>query len=537
MKRIGDNIVWYEDLNTVAVKSNSPDDIAVLAQCNPLTRYSKGSITGFLFTLSDELCQVLINLKYLPAIFMTKFWREPHLKIEGKYQPMAHQLITAAFIIFTPRCYVLSDCRLGKTGSAILAFNYLQRQQIIKGGVLVITTLTTTKSVWARNIHDTLPNNRISLIHDKNSFALLKQPADWYITNYDSVRLHTEDFAYAVKHKLIDAIIIDELTHVGNSTSQRHKAIYYLTQHVKPAYVVGMTGSPGSNPEPVFGMARTVNPAKLPVSSKTAWLDLTTTRIGPFIRRPNDCADNFILKTLQPAIRFKKEDVLDLPPVTHQERTCSLSKEQQEVIKTLRRDCCVLANSGETITVANAGVLLMKLMQAALGFIMTENEELTPLKTGDRDNTILDIINESQAKTVIFSMFRYRLKYLEDFLNKNKISVARIDGGVTGDARSDILYNFSNNPEPKVLVCHPTTVGFGTELSAADTMILDGPPLLGDFSYMQTVERLSSPKQKADHINIITIQCIKEERKFFSRLKQGQMAGAIVGKMFEELKY
>lgn len=535
MYQASPQVVVAPEQNSIVVSTTDPVQKMQLSTLPAVRRCDTPQ--GFMAQLPWDVdaCQVLSNIG-MDALFASPFWLAEHPLIEGRYTPMAHQMVTAAFITLHPRCYILSDCRLGKTGASILALHYLQQCRAINGAILVITTVTTMSSVWAESIRETVPNDRVEIVHGKNRDTALNRQAEWYITNYDSVRLRYGMFEKAVQDKHIACVLIDELTHVGNSSSQRHKCIYSLVNKTALKYVIGVTGSPGCRPEPVFGMARTVNPDKLPARTKTGWLNLTTIRYGsqPYMYRPIAGVGEIIHNTLSPAIRFKKEDVLDLPPIVFQNRDCSLSKEQNVALESLRRDAVVFAENNKVITAANAAVLMNKMLQVPLGFVLGE-DGCVDLPLGDRMDTVLDIINESDRKTVVFSMYKRHLARLEEAISKAKISVARIDGGVTGERRAQLLQDFKTKPDPRVLVCHPTTVGFGTELSAADTLILDGPPLLGDFSYTQTLERLSSPKQQADKISIIKLAATPEERNIFRRLDAGQEAGKIVAGLFEDL--
>lgn len=535
MFQISPNIVAYPESQSLVVSVNDPVQKHQLSHLPGVRWQEIGTYTMVELPWTVEACQVLSNIG-LDATFASPIWQEEPPLIESKYSPMAHQMLTAAFITLHPRCYILSDCRLGKTGSAILALSYLQKHREIAGGILIITTVTTMTSVWAASIRETLPDDRIAIVHGKDKKAALASQAEWYITNYDSVRLKYDWFQKAVTEKRIACVLIDELTHVGNASSQRHQRIYDLVNKTSLRYVIGMTGSPGCRPEPVYGMARTVNPSKLPVRTKTGWMNLTTLRYGPqpFQYRPVSNVGEIIKSTLSPAIRFKKEEVLDLPPIVFQTRECQLSKEQNKMLSELRSQACTFAKSGETITAANAAVLVSKLLQVPLGFILSEGQA-TDLQEGTRADVILEAVRESDRKTVIFSMFRRRLALLVKMLQDASISVALIDGSVSGTARADILTAFKTKSDPQVLVCHPTTVGFGTELSAADTLILDGPPLLGDFSYTQTLERLSSPKQQSSKISIIKVVATLEERNIFKRLDEGQEHGKIIAKLFEDL--
>lgn len=453
------------------------------------------------------------------------------LKIEGKYKPLAHQLTTASFITLNPRCFILSDCRLGKTGSAIVALHELQRMQDISGGILVITTVTTMRTVWEDAIRATLPGARIQIVHGPGRAEALQAESDWYLTNYDSVRLSLPAFQKAKLEGRIGCVLIDELTHVGHATSKRHKAIYSLVNNPQVDYVIGMTGTPGYAPEPVYGMARVVNPSRLPCRTLTEWRNLTEYQYGPmpYQRRPRTESAGIIHDTLQPAIRYRKEQVLDLPPVVFQQRRCELSKEQQVVIRQLRAEAVAFVQD-HTVTAANAAVLLNKLLQAPLGFVIDEHKNVQSLPCTERDQLIVEAAGESTRKVVIFSMFKHRLKMLLKLFGKQ---AAVIDGSVGATERAVTLRRFRDDDSLRVLICHPTTVGFGTELSQADTMIFDGPPMLGDFSYTQSLERLSSPKQQSDKIAIIQIAGTKEEKKLFTTLDKGQTLGQSVATLFE----
>ena len=242
-----------------------------------------------------------------------------------------------------------------------------------------------------------------------------------------------------------------------------------------------------------------------------------------------------VKSALTPAIRFRKEDVLDLPPIVYQDRDCALSSEQKRMVEEFRADAVAFAKSGEIITAANAAVVMSKLLQVPLGFALNEGKTID-LDHSDRTKTILETIEETDRKVVIFCMFKHRLHVLCEEIRKAGHSCEYIDGDVNGTARSKILDDFQNKPNPKVLCCHPITVGFGTELSAADTLVFEGPPVLGGFVYMQSLERLSSTKQEASKISVIKIMASAEERSMFRRLDAGQDAGKAIAALFEEYR-
>lgn len=532
MQRIGERIVVFPEQAQLVVRLTDPvhqREVSTL----PFVQ-SQGDL--FQMPWTAGACRYLLNLGIDEALEAAPICFDTLPLIEGQFKPMHHQLMIAAHMTLYPRSYDLASPRLGKTAATILGLDYLQRIHAITGGVLIITTLTTIHGVWRSNLETTLPNTRIEVVHGPKRAEALKRPADFYITNYDSCRLSEAAYMEAIREGRIGAVVIDELTHVGNSTSKRSKAIYNICNKSGIKYVWGLTGSPADNPDMVYGMCKVVNQTKLPCTTKTGWLQLTTYQYGPepFMRAPSVAAPEIIRKAMQPAIRYKKADILDLPPVTTQVRTCELSREQERMRRELRQEAVTLLESGETITAANGGVLLGKLMQVALGAVKNAEGEPILLDHKERTQALLEAIAETTRKVVIFCGYTAGIRMMVDEIREAGYTCEMVDGSVTGLKRAKILSDFQNTPNPRVLVCHPTTTAMGVELSAADTMIFNGVPMTGGFVYAQSIERLSSAKQKADNINIIHLLATPEERHALHNLQQGYDLGQKVAELFEE---
>lgn len=535
MYQAGNNIVVFDEQGKMVVQLTDPVHIAHAKTIPQCTVDVVNGATMAMLPWHEDACRMLQNIG-VDTTLAAPFWKWEHHQVEGKYKPMIHQLYTAAFLTLNPRAYVLSDPRTGKTGSLLLALDYMQKYGVITGGVLIITTVTTMPSVWAGSIKQTMPNARVNIAHTKTRVSALAEPADYYVTNYDSCRLSTQPFIDAVKEGRIGAVVIDELTHVANASSQRHKAIDAIVNKTGLRHVVGITGSPGNNPEAVYGMCRMINRDKLPCKTKTVWLDMVTWQYGPepFMRKPRAEAPRIIHESMQPSVRFKKEDIIDLPPVVMQDRTCGMSKEQTAMRQQFKDEAVALAKSGEIITAANGGVLFQKLMQVAQGFVMSNDGKPEFLDAKEREATLLEAIAETDRKVVVFGMYKASNHRLMEIISKAGYSVELIDGSITGTKRADILDKFQNAKNPHVLVCQYVTVSFGVELSAADTMIFYAPPVVGGFLYAQVLERLSSVKQTANKISIVRLISSPEEQRVYNRLDTGQEAGAVIAGLFED---
>lgn len=533
-------VVLYREHNAIVAGIADPEVRRQLHTWPAWRIEDKGDYSLVLLPWAAETCRLLDNVGLHEAVECAPMLFDPHMPlVEGKHKPLKHQALTAAFMTLHPRCYVLSEPRMGKTGSVILACDYMQRSRQITGAVCIITTFTTVYPVWKRSIEETLPGIEVEVVHGPTRSESLKKTPSFFVTNYDSVRLAEKDFMEALQDGRIGAIIVDELTHVGNSETQRSKAIGKLCRHPNARMVVGMTGSPADNPEATFGMGKCINAGKLPCTTKSAWTNMVYYQWGDksWKRTLRPDAPEVIRRALQPSIRYKKADVLDLPPVTEQIRDCPLTAEQQELISHLEVESMALLKSGEAITAANGGVLLQRVLQIALGCIKDEQGRPVRVDHHYRTQTILEAVAESTYKTVIFSPYVEGCNMLAEECRKAGYTTGVITGAVSGTKRAAILKAFQETKDPHILVCHPTTVGFGTELSAADTMIFAVPLLLGGFTYNQALERLSSVKQKAKNINIIHILSCQAERKVLNNLQQGHSTGRTVAALFEKPEF
>lgn len=460
------------------------------------------------------------------------------VKIEGRYKPLDHQYIAAFFKATHNRAFDLSTMRTGKTGSTMLALEYLFRKDLIHR-VMIVAPLTCVRPVWCDAIQYTMPRHIAVAVTGTKQQRLkaFEARADIFITNYESIKLHPKEWRKLAP----DAIVIDECTHYANLTSDRTKAMKSFIEAVKPSYVWGLTGTPGYDPLKAFAMSKVINPNAVAVRTLTAWKDLTMYRWGAqaWQWKNKDCAPQMIKQALSPAILFKKDDLFNLPPVVYSAREVEQSKDQGLMMDKLRSDMVAIAQTGEQITAQQKSTLISKLLQCATGTVYTDDNNTIELDIDKRIETILDLINEASGKVVIFSAFTGAINRLQNKLTSHGIQSAVVNGATSEKERADIFRKFQNVAKGKgevdVLIAHPRTTAFGVELSAADTMIFDGAPLSGDFVFGQAVERLSSLKQKAKQISIVQVYSCTEERKVFKSLLDGQTQSQVVSDLFDNI--
>jgi SNF2 family DNA or RNA helicase len=514
----------------LAVKAVGYEQIELLESMSPVNAKASES-GGIVFVLrnSDDVLGTLwehgLDFRGKASFYG---WKPP--MIEGKYQAMPHQLDTAAFLTIHRRAYVTSTMRTGKTGAVIMALEYLRRTD--PGAALIIAPLSVMGGVWETALLSMTTGGVAALRGSKGDrLRLLRSgsPA-YYIINYDGVEIVEPELAAMVKSGRLTKIVIDELTHYGNPSSKRFKALYRIINKGSPR-VWGLTGTPAADTMAVFGYAKMVNPSKLPASTRTGWQHLVQVKSGinAWDWRDRREAPDIVARTLQPNIRFVKDDVLpDLPPVTTARETVEMSAEQKVAYQQLRDLSMTIIKSGEVLKAEHKTALIHKLFQISQGTVKEGEGGVVKLDSSPRLRRILEIISRSSRKTVIFGAYVGANDDLVKRLRESGLSVEKIDGSVTGLSRDKIFKKFQSDGPPRVLVAHAKTTAYGVDLASADQIIFNGPMMSGLHTYLQAIERLSSGKQKAPKVSIFHVVSTSEESRFQRNLDAGaRMADAV----------
>ena len=235
-----------------------------------------------------------------------------------------------------------------------------------------------------------------------------------------------------------------------------------------------------------------------------------------YVWRPKADADTIVHKALQPAIRFEKDQCLDLPDVTYVEREAPLTPQQAKYYKIVK-DLMAMEADGAQVTAVNAAVQLNKLLQITGGAVYTDDKEVIEFDVSNRLNVVLEAIQESSHKVLVFVPFTHTIELLAEFLKKNKISCGVISGKVSVNKRFEIIKRFQEEPDPYVLVIQPQAAAHGLTLTAANTVIWYAP-VTSVETYLQANARIDRPGQH-NPMTVIHIQGSPVEYKLYSMLQ------------------
>lgn len=454
----------------------------------------------------QEETQVLWNLgfkKVPPPIKGRYDW-------PGMYRPMDHQIETAAFFTMHKKCFCLSDMGTGKTISAAWASDYLLTKGIIKR-VLVVCPLSIMKAAWQSDLFKSLMHRRVDIAHGtrEKRIAVINSDAEFVIINYDGVEIVQKE----LKKGGFDLVICDEASFLKNSKTNRYKAIQGILE--PDTWLWLMTGTPAAqSPLDAYGLAKLVRPSGVP-QYFGGWRDMVMTKVTQFKYVPRKDAKDKVFEALQPAIRFTKDECLDLPDILYTTREVPLTSQQERYYKTLKKEMMIVAG-GEGITAQNAATNLNKLLQISGGAVYTDNGETVEFDVTNRLNELLDVVNESSHKVLVFVPFRHTIELLAEFLTKENISCDVVHGGVPANKRADIFAKFQMDPDPRVLVIQPQAASHGVTLHAANTVVW-WSPITSYETYAQANARVHRKGQRNQCL-VVRLQGSPVEEKLYTAL-------------------
>ena len=160
------------------------------------------------------------------------------------------------------------------------------------------------------------------------------------------------------------------------------------------------------------------------------------------------------------------------------------------------------------------------------GVVYGQNGQELVLPCGPRIEVVREIIEEAEAKVIVFVPYTSALLHLANALREH-FSVELVYGDVSKNERDRIFADFQKRKDPRVLVADARTMSHGLNLTAASTIVWFGPTTSNE-TYLQANERIPRPGQKLNTL-IVHLESTHVEQKMYDRLrKRGSIQGALL---------
>ncbi len=384
--------------------------------------------------------------------------------------PFPTQLSGAAFLAANRYALLADEPRVGKTGTAIIAADY-----IMAADILVITTAS-GRGVWKRGFADWSVFERTVQIADGKaaltaSVVIVGWPS---LTNAKivsqllarrwSLIISDEDhFAKNFDAKRTQALygqLLDGGAHLQNLT-----ALYACADRVWP-----LTGTPlPHSPADMYPRLRALAPNRLLADERRGWPDVT---------KYNDFLHRYCIVKMKKLSQFNRIPVViggrNLPELRARLEGFILLRTQQDVgIRPPIYDTLPLIVSPAAIRRAEADMDKSAILTAAkAGDTKALEMHLGPLRriTGEiKAEAVVDAVKDEFAcgldKVVLAYWHKDVGKILLDGLAE--FGVTGIDGSTPADARQKNVEAFSSDGGPRVFLAQIEAAGESIDLSAA----------------------------------------------------------------------
>lgn len=306
-----------------------------------------------------------------------------------------------------------------------------------------------------------------------------------------------------------DMVVCDEIHRIKDERGRASKFMYGL--RAKAGKTVGLSGTPmPNNPMDLFAQLRFIDPGVF--GTNYVGFRLRYAILGGFqdknvvaFRNQDDMNRRFF----SVADRVEKEEVLDLPPVTHEMITVELGKEARKVYDDIKTSFVARFKSGE-IRISNALVELLRLQQITGGMVCIETPD------GGKENhevdwakaeALLDLFRDlpKNEPVVVFTKFRHDMEVVHEVARKAGRESAELSG-----SKNEIMA-WQAEPGITVLGAQIRAGGLGVDMTRARYCVMYSLGFsLGD--YEQALARVDRQGQtrKVEYFHLIARDTVDE---------------------------
>jgi SNF2 family DNA or RNA helicase len=182
----------------------------------------------------------------------------------------------------------------------------------------------------------------------------------------------------------------------------------------------------------------------------------------------------------------------------------------------LRKQMMTIA-AGAEITAVNAAAMLNKLLQVSQGAVYTDDGDVVEFDVSNRVAELMNVIDETDNKVLIFVPYRHTLSMLREELIKAGHTVEAIQGGVPPSQRAEIIKRFQTEDNPRILLLSPQATAHGITLTRADQVVWWGPVSSTEI-YLQANSRAHRAGQ-VNHVTVTHLQGSPVERRMYTMLQ------------------
>ena len=276
------------------------------------------------------------------------------------------------------------------------------------------------------------------------------------VINYEST--FRDGILEALQDFAPDMIICDESQRIKTHNAAQSKAMHKLGDAA--AYKLILSGTPVQNAAiDLYSQYRFLDPGVF--GSNFYAFQNKYAIMGGYQRHQiigYRAMDGLIQKAHSVAYRVTKDECLDLPEQTFENRYVDFEPEARKIYEQIKRESYAELDGGDTVTATTVLTRLLRLQQLTGGYLQTDEgakpERVSEAKIKALADILEDYVVGSGKKLVIFARFLPEIAAIEKL-----------------EDRGEIVKDFQTNPETMVFVAQLQTAGLGITLHAASAAV------------------------------------------------------------------
>ena len=324
---------------------------------------------------------------------------------------------------------ILADAQgLGKTVIASTACAWLRDKPLNIGVICKGSNI----SGWAIHMNDWF--NRGVIWRDKTRGVAVVDHEDFshtHIVNYDN--------SSALRQFDLNILIVDEAHHVRNRKTQAFRVIKGLAK--KSEYLFLLTASPTINADyDMWTLLHLCDPDRFSSywSYVFRFFDVSQSTFGLKVEGVKDSERDNLHNMISTYMLARDESILNLPGMSKKVVLYELSPEHRAVYNQMENEW--IASLGDESVSASVKVAqVTRLRQLAI----SPKQVLSGFAGYDKIDKLVEVVQESDKPTVIFTMFEQAAILAKERLNQNGISCETFTGETKN--RDDIMRRFGQD--------------------------------------------------------------------------------------------
>lgn len=369
----------------------------------------------------------------------------------------------------------------GKTATLIniLRHQFANNNQIFK--TLIISPPITLQN-WYREwgLHSKI-QDKCFVLHGsaKQRLKQFKESeAKIFITNYESL-LMPELFQAFMDWKPV-VVVCDEAHKIKDIRAKRTKKAIELGDVATLTYI--LTGSPILNtPMDIFSQFRFLDHGQTFGKNFFAFratyfydanASMPRDRYFPNWKVRAGALEKINSLIYEKAMRVKKQDCLDLPPLIKEIYPVEMSPEQAKAYNEMKRDFITYIN--DTACVASLALTKAgKLLQICSGFLNLNEETTYEFKSNPRQQALSELLETIcvDNKVLVWACYRRNYAQIARVCESLGIQYVEVHGETPAKSKQEAVDKFTKDPTCKVFIGHPGSAGIGINLVEASYSI------------------------------------------------------------------